>query len=59
MFICEDCLKKYFAISGALAPLSYGPCEMCKRVRTCYDIPSSSLPTRIKPKPKPKTWSVS
>lgn len=40
MFICEECLKKY-KNWGIL--MSYGPCEICKKITGCYDIPSKYL----------------
>lgn len=44
MFYCDDCANKnkwpsYYGMSQ-----SRGPCEVCGKVRACYDVPSSALP---------------
>ena len=41
MFICENCLKEKFTNDGL--GRSYGRCEFCEDVKTCYDISSKYL----------------
>ena len=45
MFICKDCLKKYYENEWYEFEflLSYGPCELCGKTCTCTDIPSRCL----------------
>jgi DNA replicative helicase MCM subunit Mcm2 (Cdc46/Mcm family) len=42
MFYCEECRKKKEWPESCMK--SYGPCEMCKETRECYDVPSKYLP---------------
>lgn len=50
MFLCKDCLEnKYEGPALAFAILtinegmgSFGPCENCREVKVCADIPSSA-----------------
>jgi len=61
MFVCGDCLKKYYnnkTTHVSFAPQSYGLCECCKKTTTCYDIHHKFLQPKPEPKPKP-AWSVS
>lgn len=44
MFYCELCRKKNEWPQGFSG--SYGPCEVCHKVATCFDVPSKYLPTR-------------
>jgi len=48
MFICDDCLKKNYENETALS-ISYGNCEICKRIIVCNDIPSKYLKLKNKP----------
>lgn len=42
MFFCEACkIKNNWP---GIIPMSYGPCEMCRKTGPCYDVPSSALP---------------
>ena len=40
MFICEDCIKKYYVFLDLRFRLfrSQGPCENCHETKPCYDI---------------------
>ncbi len=49
MFICSECLND----DPFYMPKSYGPCEVCGKVRSCYDIHHSQLP-EAKPEPENK-----
>lgn len=42
MFYCDECAKLYGWPIGFCRSL--GPCECCKKTRTCSDVPSSQLP---------------
>lgn len=49
MFICEKCLDKfegapveYAKIGVEMGMGSLGPCEICRKVEICADIPSSA-----------------
>lgn len=42
MFYCDHCADQNEWPKPWLA--SYGPCEVCGRVRSCYDVPSTVLP---------------
>lgn len=46
MFYCDECRVKHKLPEspGFLFMASMGPCEYCKKVRACHDVPSSSLP---------------
>lgn len=44
MFYCDDCAKKNEWPAPDFGPRSRGPCELCKNVRVCYDVPSYALP---------------
>ncbi len=46
MFICSECLKD----DPFYMPQSRGPCEVCGKVKVCYDIHHSQLP-ESKPEP--------
>jgi hypothetical protein len=53
MFYCEPCGEK----NGwpVWSPRrSRGPCEICRRVASCFDVPSSALP----PVRRPDEYSV-
>ncbi len=56
MFYCEKC--RHDAGWPESVRTSFGPCEMCGRVKECHDRPSSSLPLpkrrRAKKLNKPK-----
>lgn len=42
MFYCEECRKKHeWPKSWSI---SRGPCEMCRKVADCFDVPSRALP---------------
>lgn len=45
MFICEPCLEKNFKNWGMFQ--SYGKCEICDKVCSCYDIASSRLERKV------------
>jgi hypothetical protein len=43
MFICKECLEKYYD-NDFFAPVpSYGPCEICKKNADCEDVPHRYL----------------
>lgn len=42
MFYCEKCRKDQGWPEGFST--SYGPCEICKSVAICHDVPSNHLP---------------
>lgn len=42
MFYCEEC-RKMNKWPESMA-MSIGPCEVCKQMRSCYDVKSSNLP---------------
>lgn len=42
MFYCPDCQSRLEWPKSLFR--SYGKCEMCGKVATCYDVPSSCLP---------------
>lgn len=44
MFYCEECAKKYGYPYELWTPMSKGPCEICKKVAVCADVPTSQLP---------------
>ncbi len=46
MFYCRDCAKKndWPWDPWGLARFSHGPCEMCRTVGKCVDVPSYALP---------------
>jgi hypothetical protein len=44
MFYCDDCADKNKWPRELWMRQSRGPCEVCDKVRACYDVPSSSLP---------------
>ncbi len=46
MFYCDPCRKenKWPGIMTG----SVGPCEVCGKVRPCYDVPTSVLPKKDK-----------
>ena len=50
MFYCEDCRKKYGYQESIV--FSHGPCELCKKVGKCYDLPSKYLKVEKKEKTK-------
>ena len=54
MFYCNDCAKESGWIYNAPTQ-SYGPCEMCKKVGICNDVPhpSSSI---LKQYPELQDW---
>jgi hypothetical protein len=43
MFYCDACAKKYQWPTW-MSKSSRGRCEMCGRVKDCYDVPSRALP---------------
>lgn len=44
MFICEKCAEgKVDSFWFIMGPLSRGPCEICKKVSVCLDVPSRVL----------------
>lgn len=49
MFYCQACAKKNNWPRDEFVPRSRGPCEVCSKVASCYDVPSSCLPV---PKPE-------
>ena len=51
MFYCEPCRVKHGYPEGI--GFSRGPCELCGRVATCYDVPSSYLARFPSPKEQP------
>jgi hypothetical protein len=44
MFYCEACAKKYGYPFELWTPMSKGPCEICKTMAVCADVPTSQLP---------------
>lgn len=44
MFYCDNCAKEKDWPSEWWRPKSHGPCELCKTVTECSDVPSSALP---------------
>lgn len=42
MFFCEECRVKRAWPASMLR--SMGPCELCKKRASCYDVPSKYLP---------------
>ena len=42
MFICDECLRKYYENDPSWIG-SRGPCECCGQTKRCNDIPSSRL----------------
>lgn len=43
MFICKECLEKYYN-NEFFAPVpSYGPCEICHINKDCEDVPHGYL----------------
>lgn len=48
MFYCEPCRAKN-EWPDSLGK-SYGKCEVCDEVRSCYDRPSSTLPLPVRAK---------
>lgn len=44
MFYCDECASKNKWPGYYGMPQSRGPCEVCGKVRPCYDVPSSALP---------------
>ena len=52
MFYCLKCAKKNEGPSFFGLPMSLGPCEICGKTSTCYDVPSAALATRRKAKLK-------
>ena len=53
MFYCEPCGTEQKWPVDWWHPQSYGNCEMCGKTATCFDIPSSYLPS-----PHPKASAV-
>lgn len=52
MFFCEECRVKNgwpTSLGYPFMGVSYGPCEVCKKVGECHDVPSSALPDEKKP----------
>ena len=43
MFYCEPCAQLNDWPTYVGPPISYGLCEVCRYVRTCYDVPSRFL----------------
>ena len=56
MFYCDDCGTKNdwpTEQTGLVLPhRSIGPCEICKKVRSCYSVPASRLPVKRPEKPE-------
>jgi hypothetical protein len=48
MFICKECLEENYENEFMPWVPSYGPCEICKKVDTCEDIPSKFLISKKK-----------
>lgn len=44
MFYCQDCAKRNDWPNDEFVPRSRGPCEVCGKTASCYDVPSSCLP---------------
>jgi hypothetical protein len=42
MFYCEECRKKKGWPESMMR--SFGPCEVCRQTRECYDVSSKHLP---------------
>lgn len=49
MFYCQPCATENEWPDDFYLPKSYGPCEMCGKGASCFDVPSSHLPP-AKPK---------
>ena len=49
MFYCEQCRRARAWPESMVR--SQGPCELCHRVASCYDVPSKFLPP-FPPKPE-------
>jgi len=44
MFYCEKCAEKNDWPQDFWTPQSRGPCEVCGKFATCFDVPSAALP---------------
>lgn len=51
MFYCKQCGTDNGWPTGFHLPMSRGPCEMCKTMASCFDVPSSSLPREKENRP--------